>query len=412
MAFEMDEFERFLRKYQNDGYDFQSKEFEWGIRYIGTKKPTPSGPLGLGILSAALGLSHKLMIGWFKGGNPPPDKFQAFLVEAEKFWDDTHGNATVDAIVVATPERFDKKPVTYLIEHSDEEVVGLLEFKFVGAKKPPDKIHATLEPSQPSAVEGARSVPSLQLDLESLQKALPQPAEKERVVYAWEVFPEKPLGPGQEILVATQERGLLVRRVGADHFIDASFKWEELPSEPRAEVDNAGSAIRLYDGSREHRLRHRDAEFMASLIHHLKWAREGFVTGYMRDLGFDHELVMKCSKDIAEGRYREAVSNAFYLLEARIRRESMARSTVEVRNLVDHAFHTQNGQIPVGIDAAEREGVYLLFKGSFQAFRNSATHRDLLGESGRDTALSQLALVNLLLRLTHLGKEQFERSAG
>jgi uncharacterized protein (TIGR02391 family) len=407
----MDDFDRLLRKYQNDGYDFQSKDLEWGIRYVGTKKSGGQGPLGLGMLSAALGSSHKLLIGWFEGGNPPPEQFQEFLIDAEKFCKDAHGATIVDAIIAVTPEKFDKKLVSYLLDRSDEDVVKRLEFKSLGIKRPAEKEGSVREPPHPALVEGARSIPSLQLDLETLQKTLPQPTDKERVVYAWEVFPEKPLGPGQAILVATQERGLLVRRVGADHFVDGSFKWDELSSEPRAEVDNAGSSIRLYDGSREHRLRHKDAEFIAALIHHLKWAREGFVTGHLQDLGFDPELVSKCSKDIAEGRYREAVSNAFYVLEARIRRESMARSTVEVRNLVDHAFQTQNGAIPVGIDAGEREGVYFLFKGAFQAFRNSATHRDLLGESSRATALSQLALVNLLLRLTHLGKEQFERTA-
>ncbi len=155
---------------------------------------------------------------------------------------------------------------------------------------------------------------------------------------------------------------MLIRRVGTDHITDVSFKWEELPGEPRVEIDTGGPSFSIYDGTRAHRLRHKDAEFIGSLIHHLKWSREGFISGHLHDNGFDSELVAKCAKDIAQGQYPEAVRSSFVILESRIRRESMARAHVGGKELVEHAFNTQDGKIPVGVDSSQREGVYFLFE--------------------------------------------------
>ncbi len=403
---------RLLKHYEDDGFQFQSKDVEWGCRYIGTKKSQGAGPLRLGLLASALGSQHKVMIAWFEDGSPPPEKFQSFLVDAEKFYYDDKQDAIVDSIVVATPAKLDKKPVVYLLDHSDPKVVEKLEYKVLGSKTTGEPGSPPPEPSRTrtTGVTSATSVPSMILDIATLQKAIPQPTEKERVIYAWEVFPEKPLGAGQAILVATQERGLLMRRVGNDYLTDASFNWEKVPGEPKAEVDTAGAAVRVYDGSREHRLRHKDAELISSLILHLKWAREGYVNGHMSDLNFDMELMSRCSSDVEAGRYWEAVRNGFAVLESRIRRESMARANVSGIQLVDHAFKLGTGQIPVGRDNGEREGAYYLFRGAFQAFRNPTAHEDGLGrEVSKNAALAQLALVNLLLELTRRGKEQFER---
>ncbi len=404
----MDDIDRFLKKYQDDGFQFQTREVAWGKRCLGTKKPGSSTGL-TGLLTSAIGTVHKLMIGVFESDPPTPAEFQSFLKDAEKFLDEARDNSKVDAIVVVTPSKLDKKPVSYLLDHSDQDVVNLLEYKSLG-RKPSTEPALTQSASAPGpSVASATSVPSLLLDIRTIQEALPSRTEKERVLYAWEVFPEKALGPGQAIFVATQERGVLLRRVGSDHVTDASFLWEQVPGEARVEVDSGGPAFRIYDGNREHRLRHKDAEFIASLIHHLKWSREGFVTGHMKDLGFDPELVSRSAKDVAEQRYVEAVRNGFVLLENRIRRESMAKGTVGGKELVEHAFHNQTGTIPVGSDPGEREGVFFLFRGAFQAFRNPASHHSELETVGREEALAQLSLVNMLLSLTKKGKDQFER---
>ena len=57
---EMDEFERFLKKFETDGFEFQSKQTDWGQRYVGTKKPGDSASI-TGFLAKALGLPHKMM---------------------------------------------------------------------------------------------------------------------------------------------------------------------------------------------------------------------------------------------------------------------------------------------------------------------------------------------------------------
>lgn len=409
----MDELDRLLKKYENDGFQFQPKETEWGKRYLGTKKPGDSASIS-GFLAKTLGVPHKVYVGHFESGNPAADQFQLFLSDAERFFKDANTNNIVDTIVVVTPQKFDKKPMNYLLEHSDRRVVELLEFKVLGGRK---EVEPSTPPSSPTPpvtapVASATSVPSLLLDIASLQSSLPSPSEKEHVLYAWEVFPEKAIGPGQAIFVATQERGLLMRRVGTDHITAVQFKWESLHGDPRVEVDSGGPSFHIFDGATDHRLRHKDAEFIGSMIHHLRWAREGFVLGHMQDLGFDSELVARCAPDVAAHRYQEAVRSAFVLLEGRIRRESMARANVGGHELVVHAFQPENGKIPVGLDQSEKLGVFNLFQGAFQAFRNPATHRPDLDEASRTEALGQLSLVNLLLDLTRKGKEQFERGIG
>ena len=146
-----------------------------------------------------------MMVGHFEGANPTSDQFQQFLLDTEKFYKEANVGNTIDAIIVVTPQKFDRKPFAYLLEHSDKRVVDLIEFKTLAGRKGPEP--ALSAPASPAAaapsVVSATPVPSQMLDIATIQAALQSPADKERVLYAWEVFPEKTAGTGQTILVAT-----------------------------------------------------------------------------------------------------------------------------------------------------------------------------------------------------------------
>ena len=404
----MDELDRFLRKYKDDDYEFQSQDVAWGRRLIGTRVRGGGGKSSLtGILGTALGLTKKIMIGYFEDGNPDPDTFESFLKEAQKFYKEASSSGEVEAVLVLTPERLDRKPLAPLLKGVPKGFSEKLDYQVL----PPSR--GTLTSAKQAAGGEAPpppepSVLQTRLDYEAVNKALPSPSAHERALYAWEVLPERPQTPGQLFLVPTQERGILMTKVGPHFAPEMSFKWEAC-GEPQTEIDAGGPVLRLYDGSREHRLRTKDAQFIQVMIHHLKYAREGFISSHMAELGFDPELRERCQADFVSERYSLALRNAFTLLETRIRGESMAPRDKSGLELASYAFQPQNGKIPVGVTDSEREGAFQLFRGAFIAFRDPAAHNDQLAGMDRSSAFLQLALVDLLLKLTRRGKEQFQR---
>lgn len=401
----MDDFDKVVKKYEEDGFQFQTRSLDWGKRLIGTRKGGGKSSTGLGgLLDKALGSTQRMMIGHFDHGNPTPPEFQLFLKEAEKFFDEFHDGSKITTIVVVTPSKLDKRPLSYLIDHSDDRVVELLEYKSLGATQrvEPTKPTTGLQPVSPPAVT------STTLDYLAISRALPSPVARERILYAWEVYPEKPLGEGQSVFALTQERGLLMRKVGSDIVCDHQFKWEAT-AEPQVEIDAGGPMLRLYDGTRENRLRNRDAAFIQALIHHVKWVRAGVISGFMVELGFDKELVERCGSDFAAGRFVDAVRNAYTLLESRIRKETLLPASIVGEKLAVEAFKPEGGRIPVGSSSSEQQGVLLLFQGAFLAFRNPVAHHQEVSGLDRSRAFEQLALVNLLLELVARGKEQFQK---
>jgi uncharacterized protein (TIGR02391 family) len=401
----MDDFERLQNRYENDGFQFQTRTTDWGKRLIGTRKGGGKQSGGLAALSAVLSGTQKMMIGYFEAGNPTPEQFQGFLKDAERFYEDNHEDAKIVSILAVTPSKLEKRPIAYLLEHSDGRVIDLLEYKALGSVRGAE---APVKPVPPGRTVAAQPVTASALDYDSVNRALPSPTSHERVLYAWEFLPDQQPVTGQHFLVATQERGVLMRKAGSDFVADHWFKWEAC-GEPQTEIDAGGPVLRLYDGTREHRLRNTDARFVEVMIHHLKYARVGYISSHMEELGFDPELRERCQTDFVAERYSLAVRNAFTLLETRIRLESLAPRDKSGVDLASHAFHPQNGKIPIGVTEGEREGNHLLFRGAFIAFRDPAAHNDQLVGLDRTGAFHQLALVDLLLKLTRKGKEQFQR---
>jgi hypothetical protein len=406
----MEDLDRFLSKFEDDGYEFQSKAKEWGQLVVGTRARGGGGKSTLtGILGSALGLTHKMIVAFFDSSAPSPDSFEAFLKDSNRFYKDNLASSELEAVIVLTREKFDRRSLSTVMKSASKEVARLLDYRVLpgpkgaGAPSPGKQQAPAPSPSEPSITPN-------KIDYDAIMRALPAPTSRERVLYGWEVLLDQQPNPGQTYLIVTQERGLLMRKVSSDFIPDTSFRWEQT-GEPATEIDAGGPVLRLYDGSREHRLRNRDAQFIQVLIHHLKYAREGWISGHMRELGFDPELLDRCQADFTAERYSLAVRNAFTLLETRVRLESLAPRDKSGVDLATYAFHPQEGRIPVGLTLGEREGVYLLFRGAFIAFRDPAAHNDQLVGVDRGAAFHQLALVDLLLRLTLKGREQFQRGA-
>lgn len=405
----MEPLDQFLSKLEGDGYEFDSpKQRRWGKWIVGRRARGGAGRSSItGMLGGALGLTHCTVVGFFDPESPTAETLESYLKEASKFIRDNGSRYEFEAIVVLTKEKVDKRAFTRTLKEVDDRISELVDFDVLAHAKQsgPSVAQTGLAPPQPPS---GPSITPTKLDYDAIARALPSASPHERILYAWEVFPDQQTTGGQTYLVVTQERGLLMRKVVSDFVPDLSFRWEQA-GEPQTEIDAGGPVLRVYDGSREHRLRNKDAQFIQVLIHHLKYAREGWISGHMRELGFDGELLSRCQPDFIAERYSLAVRNAFALLETRIRVESLAPRDKSGVDLATFAFHPENGRIPVGSDNAEKEGVYHLFRGAFLAFRDPAAHNDQLAGVDRDSAFHQLALVDLLLRLAHKGKEQFQR---
>ncbi len=112
--------------------------------------------------------------------------------------------------------------------------------------------------------------------------------------------------------------------------------------------------------------------------------------------GLDEDLAEICSDLIRAGRYDEAVSRAFVVLEERLRRSLNVPGGSGV-NLAQKAFAPKSGDFVDRLHrpAAEIEGIRDLFVGAFRAYRNRAAHT--VAGYNLDEARGIIHLVNLLL---------------
>lgn len=410
----MNDLERFLSKFEDDGYEFDKpRQRAWGLWIVGTRPRGGGGRSTItGLLGSALGLTHCTVIGRFDEGVPSVETFRAFLKEASKFVKENTAKYEFESVIALSSEKPDRRALTPVLREADEKISNLLDFRVISRSKEsvPQAAPKTSAPASPPPPPEP-SITTSNLDYEALSKALPSPTARERVLYAWEVvLPDSPDVTSQTYLVVTQERGLLMKKLGAYFSPELDFRWEQT-GEPTTAIDAGGPVLRIYDGTREHRLRNKDAQFIQVLLHHLKYAREGWVSGHMSELGFDSELVDRCRQDFVAERYALAVRNAFALLETRIRKEAAAPREVSGVELAKFAFHPETGRIPVGISPGEKEGTHLLFRGAFLAFRDAAAHNDELTGLSKSEAFHQIAVVDLLLKLTHEGSEQLQRGS-
>jgi uncharacterized protein (TIGR02391 family) len=108
----------------------------------------------------------------------------------------------------------------------------------------------------------------------------------------------------------------------------------------------------------------------------------------------DPRLVDRCAgKD-----YHDVVTNAFALLEDEIRQKLGVGREQFGGSLIDLAFSPDKGGLVLGQTPAEKEGIYLLFKGAFSFLRNPPSHT-LNVDEGRNAALKLIHRIDLLIKL-------------
>lgn len=120
------------------------------------------------------------------------------------------------------------------------------------------------------------------------------------------------------------------------------------------------------------------------------------VGGILRECAkfIDPKLYQRCTnKD-----YHDVVTNAFPVLEDRIRAKISVDASYSAQKLIDHAFKSETGRLILGETSSEQNALHLLFKGAFGFLRNPPSHR-LTGEESNIEAFEIVCMVDLLLRI-------------
>ena len=114
----------------------------------------------------------------------------------------------------------------------------------------------------------------------------------------------------------------------------------------------------------------------------------------------DQQLLQKCLNPFNDGDYETAIFAAFKHVEERVRVASRADVSEIGVPLMTFALHPQNGKliIPKCKLTAEQEGVYNLFKGAIQFFKNPSSHRTVDYEKKVET-IKIIAFADLLLKI-------------
>jgi len=95
--------------------------------------------------------------------------------------------------------------------------------------------------------------------------------------------------------------------------------------------------------------------------------------------------------------YDDTVTNAFKVLEERLRKKLGLAASVYGDNLINYAFNPETGKISLGETIAEKQAVFFLFKGVNGWYRNPAAHRFIRDEGF--TTFQVISIVDYLLKL-------------
>jgi len=120
----------------------------------------------------------------------------------------------------------------------------------------------------------------------------------------------------------------------------------------------------------------------------------------LEEVVLDQQLLEKCVSLFNDGDYETAIFAAFKHVEERVRTTAEADASDVGVNLMTLALHPQNGKlvIPKCQQPAEQEGVYNLFKGAIQFFKNPSSHRSVDYEKRMET-IKIIAFGDLLLEI-------------
>lgn len=125
------------------------------------------------------------------------------------------------------------------------------------------------------------------------------------------------------------------------------------------------------------------------------------VSGILRECAkfIDSKLYERCKdKD-----YHDVLTNAFPILEDRIRAKISVDPSYSGQKLIDHAFNPNTGRLVLGQTQSEREALHLLFKGAIGFLRNPPSHRITEDESNIES-FEIIHMIDLLLRIVDKAK--------
>jgi len=125
------------------------------------------------------------------------------------------------------------------------------------------------------------------------------------------------------------------------------------------------------------------------------------MSGILRECAkfIDPKLYERCKdKD-----YHDVVTNAFPILEDRIRAKIGADPSYSGRKLIDEAFNPKTGKLTLGETASEREAFYFIFQGALGFLRNPPSHR-LTEEENNTETFEIICMVDLLLKIVDKAK--------
>lgn len=230
---------------------------------------------------------------------------------------------------------------------------------------------------------------------------------KERIIHYWPVsFRTDEGSEEQGFLLATQERAIFMRPPGGvfgprEADVKVDLDWANLMN---VDAPKRGYERRLVlvDSKREYVFSHKQADSVAALCDHLRWARLGYATAFLEAHGFETELITCCIEPMRAGQFDTAVRNAYILLETKIRHTVLADPDIVGTDLIDKAFHPETGMLNFGRTPAEKQGVYFLYRGAIQAIRNPITH-DLDQGYSKEEAFRMIAFVDVLLKIMNQG---------
>jgi len=120
------------------------------------------------------------------------------------------------------------------------------------------------------------------------------------------------------------------------------------------------------------------------------------VSGILRECAkfIDPKLYERCKdKD-----YHDVVTNAFPILEDKIRARLGVDPSYSGQRLIDYAFNPNTGRLILGETQSERQALHLLFKGAIGFLRNPPSHR-ITEEESNTEAFEIICMIDLLLRI-------------
>jgi len=121
------------------------------------------------------------------------------------------------------------------------------------------------------------------------------------------------------------------------------------------------------------------------------------IAGILRQCNFlDRSLYERCKdKD-----YHDVITNAFPILEDRIRSKVGIDRSYSGKKLIDYAFNTNTGKLILGETSDERQSFYFMFIGANGFLRNPPSHHiDEETSESHNEAFNVICMVDLLLRL-------------